>query len=212
MRIKTSLIGRKFSRLLVVSDGPDECVDKYGMRSSVCLCDCGKTHLVRNGNLKSGVVRSCGCLKKETMSRIHKTHGKYKTREYARWRGMISRCSNKNNIGYKHYGGRGITVCDRWKSFSNFLSDMGECPSGLTLERVNNQTGNYEPSNCVWATRKVQARNQRTNTIITVNGITGCMAQVCESFGKKYHTVYHRILRGWSIENAFTKPIIGRLK
>jgi hypothetical protein len=114
---------------------------------------------------------------------------------------MIQRCTNPNHGSFSEYGGRGITVCIRWWSFDNFLSDMGICPDGLTLERIDNAKG-YRRENCRWATRMEQARNTRQNRVFTVNGITACLKELCEIFQMNYQCVRSRLRMGWTIERA----------
>ena len=149
--------GTRFGRLVVV------CLqgsDKWGSRQYDCLCDCGGRKVVVQYNLTSGHVRSCGCLQRERRIK----HGMSSSPEYVAWLNMRDRCFKEQDPNYKNYGGRGITVCDRWKdSFQNFYEDMGPRPSGLTLERVDNN-GNYEPNNCEWATRAAQLSNRRAYT------------------------------------------------
>jgi hypothetical protein len=132
----------------------------------VCLCDCGKTTTVTGSKLRQGQVRTCGCGRSK-FSRERVKHGRasltvseHLVRTYRSWTSMRRRCLTPTNIGYSHYGGRGIRICERWSSFENFLADMGERPPGRTLDRVN-VDGNYERDNCRWATVMEQNSNRR---------------------------------------------------
>ena len=149
------LTGQRFGRLVVI-----EKTDQRSGRHIIwkCKCDCGKETFINSGNLRRGNTTSCGCLQKERVT----THGKRYSEEYRSWNMMKDRCYNPNNKSYKDYGGRGITVCDRWKdSFENFLEDMGPKPSSKhSIDRINNDK-KYEPNNCKWATQTEQNRNKR---------------------------------------------------
>lgn len=128
----------------------------------LCRCDCGTVRLVYEQNLKRGLSKSCGCINKDNPP--HRTHGHTRDRkqspEYSSWRGMLERCEDPNSIGYHRYGGRGITVCERWHKFENFLADMGLRGQGLTLDRENTDR-NYEPGNCKWSDWPTQCKGRR---------------------------------------------------
>lgn len=124
---------------------------------------------------------------------------------HAIWRGMLARCSNPKSKDFPRYGGRGITVCDRWLQFANFVADMGERPDGMTLERRDGAKG-YSPDNCTWATPKQQARNRRNNVAVSHNGVTATVAEWAERTGLERKTLEYRIRAGWPAERALTTP------
>jgi hypothetical protein len=159
MKLK-NIKGKKFGRLTVISRAENTA---QGQAKWLCRCSCGKKAMVFGSALRNGHTQSCGCFRREVnikRSTIHghATNGVSPT--YHTWNGMISRCTNPKNKNFYLYGKRGITVCDRWFTFSNFLADMGVKPKRKSLDRINNN-GNYCKKNCRWATFKEQANNKR---------------------------------------------------
>ncbi len=173
----SKLLGMRFGRLTVLERVHGINKD-YNARWK-CACDCGAECIVPSNRLSGGHTQSCGCLHKDRTT----THRMSRTRTYHTWVRMRRRCTNRNDkVTWANYGGRGIKVCDRWQgSFENFLADMGEIPVGGSIERIN-VNGNYEPSNCRWATRREQGRNTRRNKIVVVDGqemlLTDAIAQL----------------------------------
>ena len=168
----------------------------------LCVCDCGQEKSIAGSNLRNGLIMSCGCLQKQQASEANKKHGEsQKSKEYATWLGMRKRCNCVTSEDYPDYGGRGITVCERWDVFANFLEDMGRCPTGYSLDRIDVNKG-YSPDNCRWADAKTQARNKTNTRWITYNGITKALCEWAELSGTKRTMIDKRIRRGWSIGEA----------
>jgi hypothetical protein len=198
------LSGRVFYRLTVLKKKKHR--DPTGLIYWLCRCACGQEVVVKGSILSRGRVRSCGCLQKEAAQRTAKhgiVHGMTGTTTYQTWRSMLKRCELPSVPSYGNYGARGITVCERWKTFVNFLADMGESPKGMTIDRKENN-GNYEPHNCRWATDEQQANNRRTNIYVTHNGITKSVAQWAKLTGINRQTLYWRVRQKWSIDRVFS--------
>lgn len=200
------------SRLVVI-----EVIRKKGGKAvAVCKCACGKDKITLLAHVKSGAVKSCGCLKREVSAKTGKLNEKHghsspatRSPTYRSWETMKSRCLNPNDRSYKDYGGRGIAVCSEWENFNGFLNDMGERPRGTTLDRIN-VNSNYCKENCRWATTKKQQRNKRNNRMVFFNGEEIPLVSLSEKTGVPYQRLWERIVRhGWSVEDAISKPSIA---
>ncbi len=206
------LTGKRFGRLTVIKRVAN---NKHNQLCWLCRCKCGLTPTVAGYALKNGHTKSCGCLHKELSAKIctdnflvhgHSIHGK-ESLTYRIWCYMLRRCTNRNSKEYHYYGGRGITVCERWRKFTNFLEDMGERPEKHQIDRINNDSGYYK-ENCRWVTSKTNNRNRRNNHLVTYNGKTQCIAAWAEEYGLRYHTLYKRLSKcGWPIHKALTTSV-----
>lgn len=197
-RVK-NLIGHKYGKWTVLAY--DSCPN--GHAYWLCQCACGTKQPVRADRLK--IPRTKGC-KKCANTRLA-THGYGHTLVYAVWCTMQARCYNEKHASYKYYGAKGVTVCKRWRdSFANFLADMGDRPSPKHSIDRKNSNGNYELSNCRWATPTEQANNTSWNRFLEHNGETKTLAQWAQTVGMDYTLFRRRIVRGWDIERALTEP------
>ena len=192
---KTNLVGKRIGRLVVLNEAfGHKHVGKH--RKWHVVCDCGNERDVYQDRLVSETTLSCGCLQKDVHVARITTHGKSNTPIHSVWQAMLARCTNSNNPAWEHYGGRGITVCERWKEFENFYSDMGDHPFvGAELDRIDNN-GNYEPSNCRWATRSEQTSNTRRNVMLTIDGVTNTVMWWSKQVGISYRTLSNRVHSG----------------
>lgn len=199
-------VGEKFNRLTVLSDAPNR--PGNSNRRVTARCDCGTVKDYVLSEVRLGKTKSCGCIHHEgDPYRKHgHTSGRKFSPEYYSWSSMMTRCTNPKHAKYADYGGRGISVCARWMKFENFLADMGPRPAGKTIERKESD-GNYEPSNCIWATRQRQSNNTRRNTIIEHGGRQQTVSEWADEIGLPYNTLLARLHRlKWPIERALTTP------
>ena len=183
------MTGRRFGMLKVIaraeSRGPARGPKAYWL----CQCECGNELAVSGDALRQG-QHSCGCV-----SLGLRTHGMSETRVYSIWQGMIQRCTNPKNEAFVNYGARGISVCDSWMRFENFLADMGEPPDGHSIERRDNNAG-YDAGNCYWLPLEKQPQNRRGNLYVELNGETVCVAEAARRLGVKSSTIRARLKRG----------------
>jgi hypothetical protein len=194
--MKSSMLGRKFGLLTVIEPISEKL---RGCSSWLCACDCGGFRKAPGKYLRRGEIKSCGCLVKRRLSPAPPKHPRIpdtlvRTRTKQAWRSMRARCENPKSRKYSWYRSRGITVCEHWKKFENFLADMGDVPPNLELDRIDNDRG-YEPGNCRWATRIQQQRNKSTNHLLTYEGETKCIAEWCEKYDLKRGAVEYRASR-----------------
>ena len=189
------LTGQRYGRLTVIGlDGRNN----QGHNMWKCRCDCGNFSRVSVGSLRSGSIKSCGCLQRERTSEASRTHGMSKSRLYNIWRGMKRRCTNPRSAQYSNYGGRGIKVCDEWmKSSSAFFewAMNNGYRDDLTIDRIDND-GDYEPNNCRWTTMQVQARNSRHAYHVTIDGNTKSGVEWAEDLGISDTTAYKYLRKG----------------
>ena len=201
------LTGLRFSRLVVIGRGQRTA---GGQTTWLCKCDCGNEVTAQAANIKNGATRSCGCIRKEQLSVFNtntKTkHNLCKTSEYRIWGGMLTRCLNKNTQEYHNYGGRGINVCERWKSFENFLFDMGKRPSkNHSIDRID-VDGNYSKENCRWATFKEQCYNKRGTVYIEHKGEKKTICELAEMYSLPYRIIWCRLKYG-KVGGSLFRPI-----
>lgn len=199
------LIGKRYGMLVIIGISGKR--DKSKHRYMVCQCDCGAVKEVTLYHLRSGASKSCGCQVRQSLIKRCTTHGDSGTRLFNIWQGMRRRCFNKNDSSFIHYGARGITICSEWSDYSVFkkwaLSNGYN--DSLTIER-NDVDGNYCPENCSWIPFNLQARNTRNNRVVCINGKNKLMTDWIKESNVTRTTVYDRIRKGWSVEEALFKP------
>jgi hypothetical protein len=209
-------VGDRFGRLVIVSELPLRIRPAGGSsRVFLCLCDCGVSKEAELSNLRSGSAKSCGChrRRKPLLVEVKKSEKPSEPNlkslpEYVVWKGIKRRCFNGKHREYANYGGRGIVVCDRWKtSFKAFYEDMGQRPSSEhQIERIDNN-GNYEPGNCRWATRAEQNRNRRNNVWLEFDGERLCLKDMAEKYGMTKAILGSRLRAGWTLRDALLTPV-----
>lgn len=200
--VRSDIIGKRYGRLIVKSYAGAN-IHKRAMWG--CLCDCGNSKTILGKNLRAGLTQSCGCLHKEMISNLRKSHGMVRTPAYRSWAGMLTRCSNEKQKSFQSYGALGVCVCERWEKFENFFADMGPRPPGHTLGRKN-PFGNYEPGNCTWATSKEQALNKRGKIAIALLEQLMSDGTLSASFlAMTYEKMFNRThgYKSWSPAEAF---------
>ena len=207
MPARIDVLGQRFGKLVVVGEAPP--LNRH--RRVRCLCDCGSYAVSRPDSLRKGKTSSCGCNQAEHARRLgyaNKKHGKSFTPIHSKWVNIHQRCENTRDPQYPDYGGRGIFVCERWKSFDNFYRDLGDPPPGMSLDRINND-GPYSPENCRWATPSMQNSNKRPSRKRDTK-IFGVDRRVwAKALGLRSATVHFRMRRGWSAERALGIYVAG---
>lgn len=177
------LTGQRFKRLLVLSRAEN---NLRGYSRWFCRCDCGTEKIIDASKLRGGTTVSCGCHRKEAIRHSRITHRGCGTSIHNVWRSMKQRCLDKDSQAYDYYGGRGITICDRWLSFEAFREDLGEKPAGMSLDRIDNN-GPYSPENCRWASAAQQARNRKSNINVVIDNRTMCLSDWCNQRNLNYY-------------------------
>lgn len=208
-------IGKKFGKLTVIGLSEKLPNEKYFKLD--CICDCGNTARVTPYKLANGCTQSCGCLVKEKLQENRSRIGYYEDGRtnhplFKIWNAMISRCENPKDSHYYCYGARGISVCEEWHNFWNFAKwsdSVGGRPEGYSIDRINND-GNYEPSNCRWATRFQQSINKSNNSYIEYKGVSKTLAEWSIITGININALKRRKYLGWSSEKIIETPLRKR--
>jgi hypothetical protein len=203
-KLKNNLLGQTFARLTVIAYAGQ---NKHTAHLWTCQCECGNTHTAKASNLRTGHTKSCGCIPTGTKKHGHTWRGGVSS-EYLAWKNLRARCIDEKNRNYRWYGAKGIKVCDRWlNSFENFLCDMGSKPSSKHSIERKDVHGNYEPDNCIWATREEQDRNRGNNVFVEIEGEKKTVSEWCREKAIPTATIFARIKRGWTPEKVVNTPI-----
>jgi hypothetical protein len=214
---RRDLTGERFGRLTVLAFAGNA---REGERQApvgmwMCRCECGTEKPIKGANLYRGLIQSCGCFRRERFAKLGaqtRTHGHTvgkKSPGYISWAAMCQRCLNVKKDNYRHYGGRGITVCARWlhgedgkSGFECFLEDMGPRPDGHEIDRIDNN-GDYEPSNCRWATRSMQLNNKRNNNRVTMAGEIHTVTEWCRDLGVTPNVLFNHLINQYISKQTF---------
>lgn len=207
MRKAADISGRRFGIWTVLGRAPK---GKSNSAYWMCRCDCGTERPVAGTDLSRGRSLCCGCIGNAAAAergRANTTHGMRGSREYRIWQGIKRRCLSEKDAGFPSYGGRGITMCPSWvNSFETFFKDMGSCPDGRSIDRIDNE-GHYEPNNCRWATKEQQGNNKRSNVVIIANGRSLTLAEWSRETGIQESTMARRLHGlGWAPEHVVGTP------
>jgi hypothetical protein len=211
-----NIAGNKYGKLTAISYQGN---DKHGKAVWLCRCECGNEKFFVGCDLRSNKIASCGCLQKELASEYcRKNKSKHKmcdTRIYSIWVHLKERCISKKSDNFKNYGGRGITICDKWLDFEGFYEDMGRSyeehikifgENNTSIDRIDNNKS-YMKDNCKWSTLIEQSNNKRNNKHILYNGETMTLAEASRKFKINYDALLKRLKKGWSAEKALLTPI-----
>lgn len=204
-----NLVGQKFGKLTVIAIHSR---DKRKNLLWACQCECGGNTVANAYDLRVGKVKSCKCLSKRGM---HTTHGmarsgSKRSKEYNIWAAMLQRCNNPNDPNYSRYGGRGVTVCDEWKSFENFYADMGDKPEGKSLDRIDNDKG-YNKENCEWRSLHEQSRNKRSTKFLYYYGEKYVQIDLLRKLGVSRQALfYYEKKYGLSTQEALSKWLLRK--
>ena len=210
------LTGQKFGRLYVIQRAPDKLQPSGGRKTMWdCICDCGNNATIWSHALLAGMTRSCGCLQKEILTKRNTKHSMAGTRLDRIYHAMVTRCTNPNFYEYKHYGGKGVAICDEWLQCKTVFFDWAYANGyndTLSLDRIDCQ-GNYEPNNCRWSNGIVQANNKTNNIFLTFDGQTLTIAEWSRIKRIAYQTLKDRVRRyGWDAASALTTPVRKRIR
>lgn len=211
--MNTVEVGARFGRWAVVGPAEPKIYGSKSLPTWQCVCDCGTERAVTAFSLRQGSSSSCGCLNRERSRAVHTKHGgSASAPEYDVWQAMLARCRNPQNPRFAKYGGRGIKVCDSWLDYGAFIADMGPRPTlAHSLDRIDND-GGYEPGNCRWATPHQQMTNRSVTRMVEIEGQSVPLATLAKLCGIPANTLRFRILKGWPLVDAMTKPVRAKAR